>query len=139
MRTRHLMVGCLITLCAVCAVIMIPAGVISYQFAKAKAEFLNRHHEAREYIEARYRGYLKNGSWSITKDQRAETLPSLPDDWEHEENPALGGPAIWLHGPLHMMLVYRFEVPKNDSISRQWIFSVEENRSRFDADVAYQP
>ncbi len=44
---------------------------------------------------------------------------------------------MWLHGPWHMILSYRFAPPQQGAASNTWTLSVEGDKSTFPADVGY--
>jgi hypothetical protein len=44
---------------------------------------------------------------------------------------------MWLHGPWHMILSYKFAPPQQGAVSNTWTLSVEGDKSTFSADVSY--
>lgn len=104
---------------------------------KAKTDFSQRHLEATETINRIYSFFGRNGRWPMKTDFDASGRHWMPPDWQYEGDPDQGGAVIWLHGPLHMIISYRFLPPEQGLVSNVWSLSFEGDKSTFQADVDY--
>lgn len=113
-------------------------GFIRREIGQSSTDFRQRHLEATQAIERVYAHYRDHGSWPSKVDVERVGQQWLPPEWEYENDSELGGPIVWLHGPYHMMLFYRFAPPQQGAVSDTWTLSIEGDKSTFAADVGYQ-
>ena len=109
---------------------------IGWQFKQALKDFPKRHLEATQAIERVYVHFRGHGGWPAKADLERAGQRWLPPEWEYENDSELG-PLMWLHGPWHMNLYYRFAPPQQDAVNNAWTLSVEGDKSTFPADVDY--
>lgn len=124
------------TLCLVLLVASI-VGCIRREIQQSMRDFRQRHLEATPAIERAYAHFRDHGRWPTKANLERTDQQWLPPEWEYESDPEQGGPVMWLHGPCHMMLSYRFAPPQEGAVSNTWTLSVEGDKSTFPADVGY--
>ena len=108
-----------------------------YSNVKTARAFPLRHVEATDFIEWAYAERQANGRWPSAAEFEDASRELLPDDWSSEGDPARGGPVVYLHGPDHMILSYRFSVSQKGEASKRWRLSGEGSTSFFEANVDY--
>src|SRR5258707_15504604 len=91
-------------------------GVGAYYLKHSMSSFRDRHIEATNAIERIYAHYLRSGQWPMKANLTAPGKLELPPDWNYEDDADLGGPVIWVHGPYHMILSYRFSPPEHGQL-----------------------
>jgi hypothetical protein len=102
-------------------------------------DFARRHFEATAGIERVYGYFEQNEHWPAKSVVESPGNQWFPAGWAYEFYPDQGGPSIGLHGPNHMIIAYRFVVPRNGALSASWILSIEGDGNKFDAEAAYAP
>jgi hypothetical protein len=122
--------------CVVCVFL----GGFGWELKRAERQFQARHLEASGAIEYAYAYFQAHGRWPPSNIAAAADHAWLPPDWQYESLvDEEGGPRIWLHGPYHMILSYRFSPPQQGAISAAWTLSVEGDKTVFSSDARYQP
>ena len=124
---------------AVCIALYL-VGLFFYlglQFKQTLREFPKRHLEATQAIELAYAYFHEHGRWPTKADLERGGQRWLPSGWGYESNPEFGGPFIWLDGPEHMSIIYRFGPPQQGAVDNMWSLSVEGDKRAFPADVKY--
>jgi hypothetical protein len=102
-------------------------------------DFGQRHTEATVAIQRAYAYYRRYQRWPSQAEMEAGGKPWLPPKWQYVDAQNQGGPVLWLHGPEHMILSYRFAPPQQDAVNRTWAVSFEGDKRTFPADVDYSP
>ena len=116
------------------------AGLSAYvgrEFQQDLKEFPKRHLEATQAIERAYAHLRENGSWPTKTEFERAGQRWLPPEWKYESDPDQGGPCIFLFGPWHMILTYRFAPPQHGEVDNTWTLSVEGDKRTFPADAVY--
>lgn len=111
--------------------------LIYFQHGPAMEQFPKRHLEATTMIERTYAHFVRFGTWPNQEELDAISRETLPSDWICQSSPEHEGAVIILDGPFHFILVYSFEPPQEEAISREWTFSNEGSKSTFQSSVAY--
>lgn len=132
--------GCIVAMavCSLCLVWFL-AGVIfcGVNLRDSMKHFSQRHLEATAAINRVYEHFHSHGQWPVKADIEGLGKRWMPCGWEYEGDPEQGGPVIWLHGPNHMILSYRFTPPQHGAVSNTWTLSVEGDKTQFQSDIAY--
>lgn len=119
----------------------IPLGwfsIFCVQVRRAVDGFAPRHSEATGAIESVYAFYDRNGRWPENADMAPPGQHWLPPDWTYDFDPANGiEPRLFLHGPYHLFLDYRFEAPRQGVASRDWDRCWEGDHKYFKSDASY--
>ncbi len=111
--------------------------LIHFQHGPAMEQFPKRHLEATTLIERTYAHFDRFGTWPNQEELDAISRETLPSDWICQSSPEHERAVIILDGPYHFILLYSFEPPEEGGISREWTFSNEGSKSKFQSSVAY--
>lgn len=125
----------LIVLCTLIMALMMIR--FSLDYAEALERFPQRHVEATSAIERTYAHLERFGRWPNQEELDAICRETLPSDWSCWADPDEGFATISLSGPHHFAIIYYFEPPHEEAISREWTFSNEGSKSTFQSSVAY--
>ena len=112
-------------------------GYIRREIQQSMKDFRQRHLEATQAIQRAYAHFREQGRWPAKADLERAGQRWLPPEWQYESDPEQGGPVMWLHGPSHMILSYKFELQQQGAVSNTWTLSVEGGKSTFPAKVGY--
>jgi|LakMenEpi03Aug12_release.lakeMendotaPanAssembly.Ray.scaffolds.fasta_scaffold704299_1 hypothetical protein len=104
----------------------------------ARKNFRARHLEATNAIDHVYAYFKNHGHWPSDDPEEESNRLWLPPDWKYKScAEGKGGTAIWLHGPYHMTLLYRFLPPKPGAASAEWTLSLEGDKAVFLSEAHY--
>lgn len=106
-------------------------------YSTAREQFPRRHVEATAAIERTYAHFERFGKWPNQEELDTICRESLTSDWSCWGYQDEQAPAIILNGPHHFAIIYYFEPPEEEAISREWTFSNEGSKSTFQSTVSY--
>jgi hypothetical protein len=134
-------IGAIVTVAiasAVCVLLVLPFVSMGWQFKQSLKEFPKRHLEATQAIERAYAHFREHGRWPTKADVERGGQRWLPPGWGYaSDSDELGGTLMWLDGPWHLTLIYRFAPPQQGAVGNTWTLSNEGDKSTFPADVDY--
>ena len=110
---------------------------LSVDFPRQRQALQERHREARPIIELAYAHVAQHGKWPQPAEIEAAGHQLNSSNWQYEIDSDVGPPVIWLHGPYHMAISYRFSPPTVER-SDLWTLSVEGSKSEFRAETPYR-
>ena len=117
-----ILIGAIVsTLCvAVLVGSIVIVGCIRRDIQQSMKDFRQRHLEATQVIEYAYAYFRDHGDWPSKADLERADQQWLSRGWEYNNDPTQEGPIMWLHGPNHMILSYRFTPPQQGAASNTW-------------------
>jgi hypothetical protein len=122
---------------AVLVVVSLPIGFLArlaWDVRRSIVAVKARHAEASSAVRFVYEYRDLLGIWPTP--EIVEASATLPPSWEYHVD-ALS-PVLWLHGPYHMSVSYRFATPPREP-TREWEFCLEGDDAKFTADADYHP